>query len=558
MLVEFQEKLKKVIANALAAEFFPEAQLPDFDIEIPNMAEHGDFAINIAMKSAKVLRKAPLVIAQDFCPVIENALKASDIAGYIASVDTAAPGFINFRLTSQAIYEVLSHVFSTGDEYGRSSIGGGRKIQIEFVSANPTGPLTIAHARQAVVGDVLANILNYCGFEAKREYYVNDGGNQIVILGRSILLRARELLGEAVDFPEDCYQGAYIKDMAAVFIEQHGIKDGAALDTINEALVKDFGATYLLDVIHDELEDFGVQFDIWSYESKVSTKKAIDEVLDELEQKGFLYEKDGALWFRSTDFGDDKDRVLRKRDGNYTYLTPDIAYHKDKYKRGFDRVYNIWGPDHHGYIPRIKAAVQALGHNVDELEILIVQLASIYRNGQPVSMSTRKGEFISLREVLNDVGRDAARFFFLMRSISAHLDFDLDLAKKQTPENPVYYIQYAHARIHSIIEKSKDSGLLKKMEGLSLLKEVEEISLIKKIGSFTEVLAQCAGQMEPFGLVNYLQELATCFHRFYDHHKVVDLEHVDLSSERLALIDAARIVLANGLRLLGVSMPEKM
>lgn len=558
MLIEFQSQLKQVVTDALKQKFFVDVQMPDFDLEIPNMKEHGDFSINIAMRSAKILRKAPIKIAQDFCPLIEGAIKESEIGEYVDSVEVLAPGFINFRLTVNAMYQVLYNVFACGDQYGRSEFGKGKKIQIEFVSANPTGPLTIAHARQAVVGDVLANILNFSGFEAKREYYVNDGGNQIVMLGKSVKLRAKELLGEKIDFPEDCYQGAYIKDMAHMFMEEQGIKDVASLENVDENVIKDFGATYLLNVIRDDLEDFGVQFDIWSYESKVSNQKAIDDVLAELKDKGMLYEKDGALWFRSTDFGDDKDRVVRKSDGKYTYLTPDIAYHKNKYERGFDRVYNIWGPDHHGYIPRIKAAVQALGHNVDALEVLIVQLASLTRNGQPVSMSTRKGEFISLRDVLNEIGRDASRFFFLMRSISAHLDFDLDLAKKETAENPVYYIQYAHARIHSLVEKARENGLLEKTEDLSLLKQDEEIDLIKKIGMFQEIVEQCAKQMEPFALLNYLQELAMCFHRFYDRHRVVDLKNKELSCERLALIDAARIVFANGLRLLGVSTPQKM
>ena len=558
MLIKFQKNLKELIASAVAEKFFAEGDVPEFDLEAPSSKEHGDFSANIALKSARALRKAPLQIAAEFCPVIEQALRASDIGIYVDTVEAVAPGFINFRLSQEAVYHVLYDVFAQAENFGRSQTGRGQKVQIEFVSANPTGPLTIAHARQAAVGDVLANLLCFTGHDAKREYYVNDGGNQITILGRSIFFRAKEILGERIDFPEECYQGEYIKDMAKIFMQERGIKDQAALEAVEEAEFKKFGATYLLNVIQEELKDFGVRFDIWSYESKVATPEAIREVLAELEGKGLLYKKDGALWFRSTDFGDDKDRVVQKSDGKYTYLTPDIAYHKNKYTRGFDKVYNIWGPDHHGYIPRIKAAVQALGHDVSALEVLIVQLATIFRNGQPVSMSTRKGEFVSLREVMDEVGTDAARFFFLMRGISAHLDFDLDLAKKETAENPVYYIQYAHARVYSIVEKAGESGLFKKTEGLSLLQEEEEISLIKKIGSFQEVVEQSVCEMEPFGLVMYLQELAACFHRFYDHHRVVDLSQQDLSRERLALIDAARIVLANGLRLLGVSAPEKM
>ena len=560
MLIHFQKQLQQVIVSALNEAFFADASMPPVELEVPGNKDHGDFATNIAMRSAKILRRAPLDIASDFCPVIERAFKDSALVDLIQSVEVLAPGFINFHLSQKAFYEILYDVFSRADQYGTSGIGNRKKIQIEFVSANPTGPLTVAHARQAAVGDALANILNFCGFDAVREYYVNDGGNQIVMLGRSIELRALEILGENNDFPEDCYQGGYIRDMARIFMDEHRIKsidDWNALPEKAQALKK-FGADYLLEVIRKDLEDFGVHFDVWSYESRAAGPEAILQVLELLKEKGMLFDKDGALWFRSTDFGDDKDRVVRKSDGAYTYLTPDIAYHRNKYERGFDKVYNIWGPDHHGYIPRIKAAIQALGHNADDLEVLIVQLASIYRNGEPVSMSTRKGEFISLREVLDEVGRDAARFFFLMRSISAHLDFDLDLAKKETPENPVYYIQYAHARIFSIVDKARENGLFEKTSGLSLLNESEEMELIKKIGLFQEIIEQCARQMEPFALLNYLQELAACFHRFYDRHRVVDSARPDLSAERLALIDAARIVLANSLRLLGVSAPEKM
>jgi len=560
MLITLQHQLKEIIRRTLQENFFPESKVPEIELEVPNIRDHGDFSTNIAMRSARILRRSPLQIAHDFCPLIEEALWNSRLGVLIEAVEVAPPGFLNFHLSRQAVYEVLYDVFGRGDRYGSSEIGQQRRVQIEFVSANPTGPLTIAHARQAVVGDVLANILNFCGYAAQREYYVNDGGNQIVMLGRSIELRAREILGQTVEFPDECYQGDYIRDMAARFIADHQIQSAEDLDRMSDrdGMLKSFGATYLLDVIQEELRDFGVHFDIWSYESRIAHPKAIEVVLSELDARGFLYENDGALWFRSTDFGDDKDRVVRKSDGAYTYLTPDIAYHKNKYERGFDKVYNIWGPDHHGYIPRIKAAVQALGHNVDALEVLIVQLASVYRDGKPVSMSTRKGEFISLREVLTEVGRDAARFFFLMRSISAHLDFDLDLAKKETPENPVYYIQYAHARIFSIINKARENGLSEKTGGLARLQEPEEMDLIKKIGLFQEIVEQCACQMEPFPLLSYLQELAMSFHRFYDRHRVVDCSDEDLSSERLALIDAARIVLANGLRLLGVATPHKM
>lgn len=560
MLSQFQQQLKGTIESALKESRFPGLEMPLVELDAPTVKDFGDYSTNIAMKAARVLRKSPLALAQDFAVLIQAALKEQGLDQYVSAVKPIQPGFINFYLSAKTAFRVLEDVLAQGESYGRSSAGNNQRVQIEFVSANPTGPLTIAHARQAVVGDVLANILNFTGAQAQREYYVNDGGNQITILGRSIEFRMREILGETIDFPPECYQGAYIKDMARIFMERNGVTRLDQVDQFPDKVMqlRKFGATYLLEVIQQELKDLGVHFDIWTYESQVADKKTILAVLDELQQKGFLYEKDGALWFASTRLGDDKDRVVRKSDGLYTYLTPDIAYHKNKYSRGFDKVYNIWGPDHHGYIPRIKAAVQALGYDRDALEVLIVQLATVYRNGQPVSMSTRKGEFISLREVLDEVGKDATRFFFLMRGISAPLDFDLDLAKKETSENPVYYIQYAHARIYSIVEKAKENQLFAQANNFCLLKEEEELDLIKKIGSFQEQVELCARQMEPFPLVMYVQELANCFHRFYDHHRVVDPSNKELSQERLALIEAARIVLANGLRLFGVSAPTKM
>ncbi len=558
MDMNLKEQLRDFFGETLKKAFFQDEAMPDVEIEEPSEKKHGDLSTNIAMKSARVLRQSPMAIAPAMRQALEAALPGHPLAPYIEAISVEPPGFINVRLSSHALLHVLTDVLARRDDFGRQGIGVGTRVQIEFVSANPTGPLSVAHARQAVVGDVLANILNFLGFETKREYYVNDGGNQITMLGKSIRLRALEVLGETVDFPDECYQGDYIRDMARVFMERHTITGPEGIRGCPDEAFKRFGAEYLMDVIREELKDFGVHFDIWSYESEVANRDNIQRVLDALTAKGFTYEEGGALWFRSTAFGDDKDRVVRKSDGSFTYLAPDIAYHQNKYERGFQKVYNIWGPDHHGYIPRIRAAVQALGYDVEALTVLIVQLATIYRNGQPVSMSTRKGEFISLREVLTEVGRDAARFFFLMRGISAHLDFDLELAKKETPENPVYYIQYAHARIHSIVAKAAANGLTARQNDFRLLGAEEEWDLIKKIGAFGEILLACQRQMDAFLLVSYLQELAACFHRFYDQHRVVDLAQPDVSAERLGLIEAARIVLANGLSLLGVSRPEQM
>ena len=558
MLSNLREQLKKHLEQSLKKKLPATVNLPSIELDIPAEKIHGEFSCNIALKSAKLLQKSPIAIAEQFCAIVEQALPANtQLNGKIAKIEVKKPGFINFFLTPAALREIITDIFRDGNNYGRSTHGQDKKVQVEFVSANPTGPLSVAHARQAAVGDALANVLNFIGFKASREYYVNDGGNQINLLGESIKCRAVELLGGTAELPENGYQGEYVKDMAKEFIAKAKIENLADINKQDPVSFKNYGVDHLLGVIRKDLEDFNVHFDCWTHETKVATKDSINAILDLLQKKGLLYEKDSALWFRSTDFGDDKDRVVRKSDGSYTYLLPDIVYHRNKYDRGFEKLINLWGPDHHGYIPRIKAAAQALGKSPDSLTVLIVQLATIYRDGKPVSMSTRRGEFISLREVIDEVGVDAARFFFLMRHINAHLDFDLELAKKETPENPVYYIQYAHARIHSINKKAQEAGLKQRENSFSLLNAPEELDLIKKLGSFPDMLFVCYHELDPYALMQYLHELAMVFHKFYDQHRVIG-EDTNLSSERLALANATKIVLANGLRLLGLSTPERM
>ncbi|MCR4337597.1 MAG: arginine--tRNA ligase [Candidatus Omnitrophica bacterium] len=558
MATDFKQRLQDFL-NQTLKEHFPENEIPLAELDTPNDKAHGDLATSVALKSAKIFKRPPIKIAEEFVGIIKNKIASTDsLKSYIDNVDIKAPGFINFYLSRTAVFDILETVLTQKEDFGRSSFGQGKKIQVEFVSANPTGPLSVAHGRQAAVGDALVNVLNFVGFRAAREYYVNDEGNQINILGRSIQYRATEVLGGKIDFPEECYQGEYIYDIAKDFIQDQRVEN---LQDLKQRPAQDFlryGVDYLMAIIQKELDDFGVHFDHWSYQSQIASEQKTKEALDFLRSKGFLYEHEGAIWFRTTEFGDDKDRVLQKSDGSYTYFSPDIAYHKNKFERGFEEVVGILGPDHHGYIPRLKAAVQALGYSPDTLRVLIVQLATIYRNGKPVSMSTRRGQYISLREVMDEVGKDAARFFFLMRHISAHLEFDLELAKKQTAENPVFYIQYAHARIYSVFDKAKEAGLGFKVADFKLLKEVEEMDLIKKIGDLPQILIICRHQMDVFALLNYLLELATVFHKFYDQHKIIDKENFELSQERLALIEAARIVLANGLKLLGVTRPEKM
>jgi arginyl-tRNA synthetase len=454
-------------------------------------------------------------------------------------------GFINFYLSERYFYEQLRNIITKGKDALRIDLGKGKKVLIEFVSANPTGSLSVAHARQAAVGDSLANILAFLGYKVKREYYLNDEGNQINILGESVALRLKELDGERIEFPQEYYQGDYIYDIANNFKnEKRKIQD-----------LGEYAANHILDIIKKELKSFGIRFDCWYSQKSLRKSGKIDKALAFLKKKGLLCEEDGALWFKSTQFGDDKDRVVIKSDGSYTYLAPDIAYHQDKYKRGFSWLINLWGPDHHGYINRLKAAVQALGQDQNSLSIIIVQLATIFREGKPVQMSTRKGQYITLMEVLDEVGCDAARFFFLMRRTSSHLDFDLDVAKKQTSENPVYYVQYAHARISSILRSSPIK--IRKQIDLSILKEKEELALVRKIWNFFYIFNICLNTQDPYMLTVYLQEISEAFHKFYDLHRVLGQDDA-LTQSRLSLITATKTVISCGLELLGVSRPEKM
>jgi arginyl-tRNA synthetase len=556
MYSDIRRQLQDIISQSIKS-VFADLSHPAIIIDTPADKQHGEFSCNIALQLSRVLKKSPMAIADQLAPAIAEQLTKHPLEGQIAKIELKS-GFINFFLSLNGFYTFLDDVFAQQNRYGQSQFGQAKKFCLEFVSANPTGPLTVAHGRQAAVGDTLVNILKTVGFDAKKEYYVNDEGNQINILGRSICARAKQLLGQDEPFPEDGYQGDYVRTMAQEFMAQKGITNIEQLQAQNESAFRQFGVTYLMDVIRHDLKDFDVDFDIWSYQSKIATVPAIEALLADFKAKEYVYEHEGALWFKSTLWGDDKDRVVRKSNGDYTYLTPDIVYHKNKFERGFERIVNILGPDHHGYIPRIKAAAGALGKNPDDLDILIVQLATIFRDGKEVSMSTRRGEFITLREVMDEVGKDAGRFFFLMRQASAHLEFDLELAKRQSAENPVFYIQYAHARIHSIIRKAKgESDVSPKIKGFTRLNQPEEIDVLRKIGLYPEMLIGCAKILEPFALVRYLQELAGSFHKFYDSCRVLD-EDKDLASERLALIDATRIVLGNGLNLLGVAAPEKM
>ncbi|MDD5477180.1 MAG: arginine--tRNA ligase [Candidatus Omnitrophica bacterium] len=543
---DVQQQLIALVSAGLARCGLAANQKEDIFLELPTDKRFGDFTTNIALKLSKELKQPPRVIASQLVESIQKEIeKNKDLKDLITQVKVEGAGFINFYLKEDYFYEKLRKIIIKGKEALRVDKGCGKKVLIEFVSANPTGSLSVAHARQAAVGDCLANVLSFIGFKVSREYYLNDEGNQINILGKSVQLRLKELKGGTIEFPENYYQGDYIRDIAKEAQDKK----------IKEDNLGDFAAEHILKIIRQELDDFGVKFDCWYSQKELAKSGKVEQAFEQLKQKGFLYEQDGALWFKSTAFGDDKDRVIIKSDGSQTYLAPDIAYHEDKFKRGFNWLINLWGPDHHGYINRIKASIEAFGHNKDDLSVVIVQLATIFRNGQEIQMSTRRGQYITLREVLEEVGKDASRFFFLMRRTSSHLDFDLEVAKKQSSENPVYYVQYAHARICSILRGS--AVKIKDDLDLSVLKEKEELSLIKKLLEFEAALNICLVTCDPYMLTVYLQELSESFHKFYDLHRVLGQDDA-LTGARLALIKGVKIVLSCGLELLGIAQPEKM
>ena len=522
------------------------------EIEIPTDKSHGDLSTNIAMRGARIAKISPLDLATLIKTQLDGMLP--ELQGAIERIEVKQPGFINFFIGKDYLCKVLLEIKREKHNFGRSSFGRGIKLQVEFVSANPTGPLTIAHGRQAAIGDSLANILEFLGYDVTREYYLNDEGTQMNILGNSIRVRYLELFGPAEPFPEDGYKGSYVIDIAKEFKKKHG---KSHINTTDIKIFREFGLRWILNDIKKDLKDFGVKFNVWYSQKSLRKSGKIQKALALLKEKGYIFENENAVWFKSTVFGDDKDRVVIKSDGSMTYLAPDIAYHLEKYRRGFKKITDIWGPDHHGYIPRMKAAIRALGFQEESLSVLIVQLATLYKAGQVVSMSTRAGEFVTLREVMDDVGKDVSRFAFLMRRISSHLDFDLDLVKKESSENPVYYIQYAHARIWSILEYSKKAHIITAKFDSKLLKELEEFELLRALRQFPLIVGLSGKAQEPYVILQYLQDLATLFHSFYNKHRVVS-DDVSLTKSRLVLVDCVRTVLANGLYLLGVSLPKKM
>ncbi|MDP3804156.1 MAG: arginine--tRNA ligase, partial [Candidatus Omnitrophota bacterium] len=505
-------------------------------------------------KACKLARLSPLELAGLIKAKIEEDLAPHHLKYAIGNIEARPPGFINFFLSKGYLCGFLLEIKRRRHDYGRASIGRGIKLQVEFVSANPTGPLTIAHGRQAAIGDSLANIFEHLGYKVTKEYYLNDEGTQMDILGSSIRARYLELAGKSEGFPQDGYKGSYVMDIAKDFKNRFG---KSHIKTKDIKVFREFGLRWLLSDIRHDLKDFGIKFDVWYSQRRLRKSGNVRKAISVLKKKGYIYEKDNAVWFKSTEFGDDKDRVVFKSDGSATYLAPDIAYHLEKYRRGYKKIVDIWGPDHHGYIPRMKAAIKALGFQEDSISILIVQLATLYKNGQVVSMSTRAGEFVTLREVMDEVGKDVSRFCFIMRRISSHLDFDLDAVKKESMENPVYYIQYAHARICSILAYGKKAHIHTAKFDSRLLKETEELDILRMLRQFPMIVVLSGKSQEPYIILQYLQDLATVFHSFYNKHRVVS-DDLSLTKSRLVLVDCVRIVLANGLHLLGVSFPEKM
>ena len=584
--------IEQLLHQALAAvvrEDGLDTGLLDTRIQVERTRDkaHGDFASNLAMVIAKPARVKP----RDLAEKLRTHLPASP---HLAGAEIAGPGFINFRLTTAALQSVVQLIHEQGEAFGRSMVGNGQRVQVEFVSANPTGPLHVGHGRGAAYGAVVADLLVAVGFHVHREYYVNDAGRQMNILATSVWLRYLERCGESLVFPSNAYRGDYVLEIAErlhnavgdrlrhtsdqVFADAHadeGVAGGDKERHIDDLIARaqsllgaedyrevfDFGLKSILDDIRDDLEGFGVAYEEWFSERSLTDQGIVDDCVRRLQASGHVYNKDGALWFRSTDFGDEKDRVVQRENGQKTYFASDIAYHMNKLERGFERVIDVWGADHHGYVPRVRAALQALGEDVSKLDVLLVQFAILYRGGQKVQMSTRSGSFVTLRELREEVGNDAARFFYVMRKCEQHLDFDLDLAKSESSDNPVYYIQYAHARVSSVMrqlqEKSWSYDEAQGLASLSLLTESHETALLDSVSRYPEMVESAALNHEPHQLAHYLRELANLFHTYYNAH-IFLADDDAMRNARLCLVLAVQRVLRNGLSLLGVSAPETM
>ncbi len=553
-----KQKIKQIIAAAVKAAHeagaLPSCEIPPIEVEEPKLEVHGDFSTNIAMVSAGVQKMAPRQIAEVICkyfPIEPNMTERTEIAG---------PGFINFFIHPAFWHPILTTIHLQDQHFGSSDLGKGKRVQVEYVSSNPTGPLHVGHGRGAVVGDSVANLLSFCGFDVQREYYINDSGRQILNLGRSVYLRGRELMGETIVFPDECYKGRYIVEYAKALMESQGDSVFRQNEKTGIASCARYAADHIIIGIRNDLDSFGVTFDRWFSEQSLYDEGKVAAALEELKKRQTVYKSDGALWFKTSSFGDEKDRVVVRRNGQTTYFASDIAYHQDKYARGFEWVIDVWGADHHGYIPRMKAAVEASGYQPSQFNVILVKLVHLFRSCAPVAMSTRGSEFVTLKSVVEEVGKDAARFLFLTRHHESPLDFDLEVAKKKSNENPVYYVQYVHARISSILQKGRERGIKKVIRDDAAISRVlapEEIQLMKAMSRYTETISTSAASMEPHRLTFYLMDLASRFHTYYNKHRVLTDDPI-LTKGRLYLVSAVQKVIRSGLTLLGVSAPEKM
>ena len=555
IIEETQSALRQGVAaacaQAMAAGTLPEAELPDFVIETPKDEKNGDFSTNLAMQLTRILRQNPRKIA-------EAIVGGIDLPGLVERVEIAGPGFINFYLVPGWLNRVLPAIQEEDADYGKSNAGGGERVQVEFVSANPTGLLHMGNARGGALGDTLAAVLNEAGYVCDKEYYINDAGNQVENLGKSVEARYFELLGrDDYEIPEDGYHGKDIIATAQRLLDEKGESLVDLSEAERRELMKNYALKEKVAGIRGSLENFGVVFDNWFSEQSLHDAGSVHEVVDILREKGVVYEKDGAQWLRATDWGEEKDEVLVRSNGTPTYFAADIAYHRDKFERGYKRLINIWGADHHGHVARLKGAMTALGYDGDDITVILMQLVRLYRGGEIVKMSKRSGKYVTLDELIEEVGKEAARFFFIMRSPDSALDFDLDLAKAESSDNPVYYVQYAHARICSILSVAGVDTPKACDVDLSLLTEENERVLIRKLAEWPQEVADAARELAPYHLAYYAKELANAFHSFYNSCKVLT-DDAALRDARLALVDCTRITLRNVLTLLGLSAPERM
>jgi arginyl-tRNA synthetase len=548
------ELISDAVGRCMDKGLLRSGEVPPLILESPKDKHHGDYATNIAMVMTAREGKPPKEVAR----IIMSQLEDED--GIIEKAEIGGPGFINFYLKETVWYSILEEVEREGQHFGKGRIGKGRRVQVEFISANPTGPLHVGHGRGAAIGDALAKILDACGYRVFKEYYVNDVGTQMNTLGQSVYLRYLSALGKDVEFPDYCYQGDYIAEIARKAVKEKGEEYLHCSQEVSIQSLASFGADDILQGIRGDLDQFGVHFDGWFSEKELYREEKVPRAIEDLKRRGLAYEEDGALWLKTAQYGDEKDRVLVKASGETTYFASDVAYHKDKLDRGFEVLINVWGADHHGYVPRMKAALSAMGKDEAVLRIVLVQLVSLMRDGKPIAMSTRAGEFTTLRNVVEEVGRDAARFFFLMRRPDSQLDFDLELAKRQSSENPVYYVQYAHARISSIFREALNKGIaLPRFEDVDvhLLVLPDELDLLRHLAAYPEVLEASALALEPHRIPFYLMELSSLFHSYYNKYRVISSE-VELTKVRLLLVRAIKEIIESALNILGISAPEKM